>query len=46
MPNFINDYELKIWVYKKLVIYIFYDFSHKSYTMHLMDRDNVPLVHL
>ena len=26
MPNFITDYELKFWVYKKLVIYIFCDF--------------------
>ena len=25
MPNFIIDYELKIWVYKELVIYIFWD---------------------
>ena len=25
MPNFIIDYELKFWVYKELVIYIFYD---------------------
>ena len=37
MPNFITNYELKFWVYKELVIYIFYDFSHKSHTMHLMD---------
>ena len=37
MPNLITDYELKFWVYKELVIYIFCDFSHKSYTMHLMD---------
>ena len=25
MPIFIIDYELKLWVYKELVIYIFYD---------------------
>ena len=37
MLNFITDYELKFWVYKELVIYIFCDFSHKSHTMHLMD---------
>ena len=37
MPNFITDYKLKFRVYKELVIYIFYDFSHKSYTMRLMD---------
>ena len=37
MPNFITDYEPKFWVYNELVIYIFYDFSHKSHTMHLMD---------
>ena len=24
-PNFITDYELKLWVYKELVIYIFCD---------------------
>ena len=24
-PNFITDYELKFWVYKELVIYIFYE---------------------
>ena len=35
MPNFITNYELKFWVYKELVIYIFCDFSHKS---HAMDR--------
>ena len=23
MPNFITDYELKFWVYKEFVIYIF-----------------------
>ena len=27
MPNFIIDYELRFWVYKKLVIYIFCDNS-------------------
>ena len=37
MSNFITDYELKFWVYKELVIYIFCDFLHKSHTMHLMD---------
>ena len=36
-PNFITDYELKFWVYKELVIYIFCDFSHKSHTINLMD---------
>ena len=25
MPKFITDYELKFWVYKELVIYIFCD---------------------
>ena len=25
MPNFVIDYESKFWVYKELVIYIFYD---------------------
>ena len=25
MSNFITDYELKFWVYKELMIYIFYD---------------------
>ena len=25
MPDFIIDYELKFWVYKELVIYIFWD---------------------
>ena len=37
MPNFITDYELKFWVYKEPMIYIFCDFSHKSHTKHLMD---------
>ena len=25
IPIFITDYELKFWIYKELVIYIFYD---------------------
>ena len=37
MLNFITDYELKFWVYKELAIYIFYDFSYKSHTIHLLD---------